>query len=203
MANQKLNMNEKVLAKQIFLKIDHNKNFTFAIMQNIDGTTQLVTLDGGVVEKQERSSFFPLIEHYSANSIDKKPLELLFSEEDRQPFHRHLSKNYTYDNWFSINHELARKMSPWTNEKLISFTSTLFMECNPDKKIKLERLSQLEKKITTREKLLKFEQENLNKRANGAEFVREYLQNLPKITDPAVAPNLPLQSEISHDDSEM
>jgi hypothetical protein len=203
MSKQKLNMNEKVLAKQIFLKIDHDKNFTFAIMQNVDGNVQLVTLDGNVVEKQERLNYAPLIEHFSANSINKNPVEILFAEEDKTSFHKALARNSVYDNWFNINHELSRKMSPWTNQKLVNFTSTLFMDCNPDKKIKIEHLHKLEKKITAHEKLLKFEQENLNRNANGADFVREYLQNLPKVSDPAAAPNLPLQSEISHDDNEM
>ncbi len=202
MKKQALNLSEKVLAKQLFLHIDNNKKFTFAIAKNVDGKVELVTLSGEVVEKQDKSKFLPVIEHYTANSLDQKQLDYIFSEEERTKFPKSFA-NHQYGSWFNINRNIDHQVSPWTHQKLVNFTSTLFLDCNPDKKINLERLAKLEKKLTTYEKLLKMEQTRLNQRANDAEFVREYLQNLPKVNDPATAPNLPLQSEISQDDSQM
>lgn len=203
MNKQVTNLTGKILAKQIYLKIEQNKTFTFAVIKKLDDNLELVTLNGEHVSKEERANFKPLIDHYTAKSIDKQPLDYLFSENERTSFNRSFIKNYTLDSWFSINREIVKSVSPWTHQKLINFTSTLFEDCNPDKSISLSKLKHLETKITSYEKLLKFEQDRLNKHANNADFVKEYLDNLQNLSNPAIAPNTPLQSEISQEDDVM
>ena len=86
---------------------------------------------------------------------------------------------------------------------LVNCTSTIMMDCNPDKKIKLGKIAKLEKKLSAYETMLKIEQDRLNREANGAEFVEKYLQNMHNSADPVAAPKPPLQSEILSDNDGM
>ena len=123
-------LNTKVKAGSIYLYIDKDRNYTFAI-PNTDRASKdayLIKLDNTPVSLQDQPKFTRIINQDGGVNV--------FG---------------ITGTWNGIDIELANKMSHDAIEKLLSLFDSWFMDCNPYKSIKLGKLLDMEEELSNME----------------------------------------------------